>query len=367
MRNFLTVIIFFLVFIPSAYCQEREDSLTSAGNVYLSLKNLNFVKDNEYYNPIIEGYTLIGYIIQPAIVYMPSEKLRIKLGTHILNYAGAGKINQAKLVLSTTYKFSESTSLTLGTLNGSDKHRMFDPHFDFERLYKLYAEDGFQMVTETEHIFSDNWLSWENFIFKGDTTREVFTMGESFRYTSGKNGTAFNYEIPVQIQFKHYGGQISNYSQHIQTFLNVAAGLRINYDIDQGRLGTAGFEYLQFINKELIKRGINGVIKGNASWFRFHYNYKAVYFGSYYWKSHNFYAPDGNGIYSSVSSRDVVVVIPDRKIWTNSLYLTFHPLNFLEIFLGIDAYYDLNLKRIDPAMTLHMNFEKLIRIASLKK
>jgi hypothetical protein len=222
------------------------------------------------------------------------------------------------------------------------------------------------MVTETEHIFSDNWLSWENFIFKGDTTREVFTTGESFRYTSGKIGNTFTLEIPVQFQFKHYGGQISNYREHIETYFNLAAGLRINLDIAEKRIGTAGIEYLQFINNELSKRGPNGVTKGYASWIRFHYNYKAVYFGSYYWKSHNFYAPDGNGIYSSVSLRDIKAVIPDRKIWTNSLYLTFHPLNYLEIYFGFDAYYDLNLKRIDPAMALHMSFNKLIRLATLK-
>ena len=346
--------------------QEKEDTLSGPGKIFLSLKNINFVKNNEYYHPIIEGYTLVGFFIQPAIVYMPSEKLRIQMGTHILNYAGASRISQAKLVVSTTYNFSENTSLTIGTLNGSDKHRMFDPHFDFERLYYSYAEDGFQMVTETEHIFSDNWLSWEKFIFKGDTTREVFTTGESFKYTSGIISNAFTLEIPVQFQFKHYGGQISNYREHIETYFNLAAGLRINSDIAGKRIGTAGIEYLQFINNELSKRGPTGVTKGYASWIRFHYNYKAVYFGSYYWKSHNFYAPDGNGIYSSVSSRDIKSVIPDRRIWTNSLYLTFHPSNYLEIYLGFDAYYDLNLKRIDPSMALHMNFNKLIRLATLK-
>ncbi|MBA4321655.1 MAG: hypothetical protein C0408_02440, partial [Odoribacter sp.] len=84
--------------MPAIRSQEKEDTLTGIGNVYLSLKNINFLKDNEYYSPIIEGYTLVGYFIQPAIVYMPSEKLRIRMGTHILNYAGAPSITQAKLV-----------------------------------------------------------------------------------------------------------------------------------------------------------------------------------------------------------------------------------------------------------------------------
>lgn len=366
MRHLFTIIIFLFVHITGIFCQQKGDTLSEPGKVYLSLKNINFVKNNEYFNPIIEGYTLIGYFIQPAIVYSPSRKVKLQLGTHLLNYAGANKISQVKLVFSTTYNFSDNTFLTLGTLNGSDKHRMLDPHFDKERLYNLYAEDGFQFVTGNDHLFSDTWLSWENSIFIGDTTREVFTSGESFKYTSGKIADIFNVEVPVQLQFKHYGGQISNYHQPAETFFNLATGVRINFDLAGKRMGIAGIEYLQFINNELTKTGAAGVTRGYASWVRFHYNYKAIYFGSYYWKSHNFYAPNGNAIYSSVSAREKDFVIPDRTIWTNSLYLTVHPLDYLEIYLGFDAYYDLNLKHLDYALALHMNLEKLLRLATLK-
>lgn len=367
MRHLFTIIIFFSVLIPHTLCQEKEDTLSEPGKVYLSLKNINFIKDNEYFNPIIEGYTLIGYFIQPAVVYSPSRKVKLQLGTHLLGFSGSNKISQARLVFSTTYNFSDNTYMTLGTLNGSDKHRMFDPHFDNERKYTAYAEEGFQFVTGNDHLFSDAWLSWENFIFKGDSTREIFTSGESFRYTSGKIAGIFSLEFPMQIEFKHYGGQISNYKENVETFFNLATGARINFDLPFRHPATAGIEYLQFINNELTKTGDAGVTRGYASWVRLHLNWQAIYFGSYYWKAHNFYAPNGNQIYSSVSTLNNNSVIPDRAIWTNSLYLTVHPFNFLEIFLGFDAYYDMNLKRTDYAMTLHMNFDKLIRIASLKR
>ena len=366
MRHLLTIIIISLVLIPPVHCQEKKDTLSEPGKLYLSLKNINFIKDNEYFNPIIEGYTLIGYFIQPEIVYLPSKKIRLQLGAQILNYAGTNKISRAKLVFSTTFNFTQNTFLKLGTLNGSDKHRMFDPHFDRERIYNEYAEEGLQFVTRSDHLFSDTWLSWENFIFKGDTTREIFTSGESFRYTSGRIANLFDLEFPVQLEFKHYGGQISNYRENVETFFNFATGVRINFDVAGNHTAIAGIEYLQFINNELTKTGGKGVTRGYASWIRFHLNYKAIYFGSYYWGAHNFFAPNGNQIYSCVSTLEGKPVIPDRAIWTNSLYLTVHSLNCLEIFLGVDAYYDLNLKHMDTAITLHMNFEKLIRIAALK-
>jgi hypothetical protein len=366
MRHLVIIILFLFVFIPVSRSQEKMDTLAEPGKVYLSLKNISFVKNNEYYNPIIEGYTLIGYFIQPAIVYSPSKNVRLKLGAHLLSYSGAEKISQKKLVFSTTYNFSQNTFLTLGTLNGSDKHRMLDPHFDNERLYNLFAEDGLQFVTKNKNLFSDTWLSWENFIFKGDSAREVFSFGESFRFNSDKISDFFTVEAPLQIQFKHFGGQISNYSQPVETFFNFAAGLRVNFDIAKERIGVAGIEYLQFMNNELTKKGETGVTRGYASWIKFHYNYKAIYFGSNYWISHNFYAPNGNPIYSSVSTRENYSVIPNRKIWTNSLYLTVKPFEYLEIFFGLDAYYDLNIKRMDTALALHLYFDKLIKLATLK-
>jgi hypothetical protein len=365
MRHWFAVIVFFLVLVPCIQCQEKEDTLSGPGKVYLILKNINFIKNNEYFNPIVEGYTLVGYFIQPEIVFSPSKKVKLQLGTHLLNYAGADNISQVKLVFSTTYNFTENTFLTLGTLNGSDKHRMLDPHFDKERLYNTYVEDGLQFVTENDHIFSDTWVSWENFIFKGDTTREIFTSGESFRFISARLADVLRVEIPIQLQFKHYGGQISNYSEHVETFFNLSGGIRINFDIGQGRLGTAGIEYIQFLFNELTKTNQLGITNGSASWFRFHYKYKQFYFGSYYWRSHDFFAPNGNPIYSSVSDIQKNIIISNRAIWTNSLYLTVNPVDYLEIYLGFDSYYDLNLKRMDTALALHLNFEKLIRLATL--
>jgi hypothetical protein len=366
MRHLLTLLIFILFLVPSLRCQEKADTLSEPGKIYLSLKNINFIKDNEYFNPIIEGYTLIGYFIEPSIVYSPSRRLKLKLGTYLLNFSGTDKINQARLVFSTTYNFSKNIFLTLGTLNGSDKHMMLDPHFDNERKYTAYNEDGFQIVARNEHLFSDTWISWENFIFKGDTTREVFTTGESFRYVSGKIAGKLNLEVPLQIEFKHFGGQISNYKENVETFFNLATGMRINYDFSGNHPANIGVEYLQFLNNELTKTGDKGVTKGYASWFRFHLNYWFLYFGSYYWNAHDYYAPNGNQIYSCVSTVTENLVIHDRALWTNSLYLTVHPLKYFEIFLGMDAYYDLKLKQMDTAFMLHMDFGKLIPLVTLK-
>ena len=346
--------------------QTGDQTGAEPGDLSLRIKSINFVKDNEYSSPVIEGYTLIGFFFQPELVYSPSGKITLRGGIHLLKYSGTTKFSQIRPVFSASLKLSEKTTLTIGTLSGSDKHKFFDPHFNSERLYTAYAEDGLQLTSSSDHFFNDSWISWENFIFKGDTTREIFTCGESFKYTSSPIRDFLQFEIPVQLQFKHFGGQISNYPEQVETFFNFATGLRINMDIAQKRYGQAGIEYLQFINNQLNGEAQSGISHGYASWIRLHYIYKAFYFGAGYWKSYNFFAPNGDAIFSSVSDVQENLVIHNRKIITNNIYLTLLPESYFELFFGLDTYYDISQKRLDYALTLHLNFDKLIRLTTLR-
>lgn len=366
MRSLAITIFTFLVPVCNIIGQAKVDTGTQTGDLSLRIKSIAFVKDNEYSSPVIEGYTLPGLFFHPELVYTPSAKFNISAGIHLLKYAGKEKFSQIKPVLSASLNLSEKTTLTIGTLSGSERHRMFDPHFNSERLYSAYSEDGFQLTSLNDHFFNDTWLSWENFIVKGDTTREIFTFGESFKYTSSPIADFIRFEVPVQIQFKHFGGQISNYTEQVETFFNMATGLRINFDLAQKRYGETGIEYLQFINNQLNRVSASGISHGYASWLRFHYTYKAIYLGAAYWKSHNFFAPNGDNIYGSVSDYQPNVVVPERKIISNFVYLTLLPESYLEFFFGLDTYYDVIDKRLDYSLTLHLNFDKLIRLATLK-
>jgi|WetSurMetagenome_2_1015567.scaffolds.fasta_scaffold00394_7 hypothetical protein len=366
MTRYLAIAIFALfIFTGNITGQAIKDTLTHPGELSLRIKSISFIKDNEYTTPVIEGYTLVGFFFQPELVYKASRKVALRAGTHMLKYSGTDKFSEIRPVFSTSLNLSEKTLLTIGSLSGSDNHHMFDPHFNSERLYTNYVEDGFQLTSSNDHLFNDTWLSWENFIFKGDKTREIFTVGESFRYTSSTIADKIHFEIPVQLQFKHFGGQISNYPEQVETFFNLATGLRTDFDLSGKRYGQIGIEYLQFMNNQLNGTAQYGVTKGHASWIRFHYTYKALYFGVAYWRSHDFYAPNGNNIYGSVSDYQANVV-PDRKIITNDIFLNVLPESYLKLFLGLESYYDVSLKRLDFAISLHLDFDKLFKLADLK-
>jgi hypothetical protein len=361
----LILLLFYIVFPASG--QGNSGGSGSDGVLYLNFRNTNFIRNNEYSNPIVEGYTLIGYFIQPELVYRPAEKTELRLGAHLLSYSGTNKFSLVKPVFSTSWHFSENTRFTIGSLSGSDDHSMSDPHFNRERIYNAFSEDGLQLVTSNDHIFSDTWLSWENYIFKGDSGREIFTAGESFRYTSREISGRITLEIPVQAQVKHFGGQISDYPEQVETYLNIAAGARVSLAVDQSESASTGVESLFFMGKCLSDNAPSGIRHGFAGWYKLFFSCRKAELEAGYWSSHDYYAPDGNFIFGSVSDRFDNLVITDRKLITGSINIRLPYSDFFEFYFGFDSYYDTDLRRFDNAMTLHIKLDKLIKIAAISK
>ncbi len=340
---------------------------------------MNFFRNNEYFNPIggpgfnltgelplfvdkslwIEGYTLTGFFFRPELVYNATEKISLRAGAHFLKYWGRDGFTEIRPLLSASISLSPSTVLTLGSLSGS-QHMMYDPHFNTERQYWKSAEDGLQVRTTRDHFFNDTWIDWENFIIKGDTEREIFTFGESFRFTSPQILNLLSVELPLQLQFKHYGGQISNYPEHVTTFFNLATGLRIN--LEGNRFGKIGLEYTAFLNSVIPDRDTYTISDGTASWFRLHYDVGKFYFGASYWYANDFYSPNGNGLFASIYVFESDYVISKRKLLTGAAYINVLPEDYMELFFGIDTYYDICGKRMDYAMTLHLNFKDMFSI-----
>jgi len=361
------ILSFFIVTTGLSLAGQEPYISQNAENLYLKLNNLNFVRNNEYSNPIIEGYTLIGYFLQPEIIYIPDEKVSVSLGAHLLSYSGTGRFSKIKPVFSTTFSFSDSTFFRIGTLTGSDEHRLQDPHFNKERLYTDFAEDGLQFRSSGKRYFSDTWLSWQNFIFRGDNKREILTAGESFRYLLPRIAPNLRIEVPFQLLIKHFGGQISDYDQQVETYLNMALGIRAGIDAGKSPDSMAGIECIYFSGNSLTKNSPWDINKGYAGWYKLFGIYKNASLEAGYWHSDNYYAPDGNFIFSSVSDRFEDLVISERSLITGSFNLTLPWKDMLEFTFAFDGYYDTDLRRFDNAVTLNIRFGKLIKIASLRE
>ena len=81
--NYKGIIAFILGLASIDSPAQENNSLTVAeGDLYLNFRNISFIRNNEYSNPVTEGYTLIGWFIQPELVYRPAQKVELRLGAH---------------------------------------------------------------------------------------------------------------------------------------------------------------------------------------------------------------------------------------------------------------------------------------------
>jgi len=389
---FLTILIF--QFELTGQTTDKPEK--QKGDFYFALKTISFVRNKEYFNPAsqgplflgtmyqqnrlfwyegfgyfnpnIEGYTLLGNFLQPSVIYYPYSNLSIRAGVHILNYSGAGKISEIKPIISMKYSFSERTSLTLGTLEGCENRKLFDPIFDFESIYTKNSQNGFEFITDQNHFTSQTWLDWEHFIFAGDNEREVINFGESFKYSTDKILNDFEINVPVQYMIRHRGGQISNYTEKMETFMDLAAGININYDLNKVKKRYIGADLIHFIYYDNTPDApILSFKQGRAEWLRLHYNSKNLLLEMAYFKSHNFYAPLGNLVYSSISGFTGRTLLPDRSLASCTMNLNILKMRYLELFLGVDFYYDMNIKELYNAVALHLKFNEAVKLFSLKK
>ena len=88
--------------------QVFEDSLSirpqEAHKLYLQVQNLNFVKNNEYFNDIIPGQTLFGYQLKPRLVYFAAKNVRVEAGLFVLRDFGKAQFTQLAPVFSVDRK-----------------------------------------------------------------------------------------------------------------------------------------------------------------------------------------------------------------------------------------------------------------------
>jgi hypothetical protein len=76
------------------------------------------------------------------MVYHPAEKVILQAAHTFLSTRGQNSYATVRPVFSVTYKLSEISRFVWFSLPGCDRHRMFDPHFNKERVYTENTEEG---------------------------------------------------------------------------------------------------------------------------------------------------------------------------------------------------------------------------------
>lgn len=206
-----------------AFFSMRRDSL-SARDLSFHLEHLNFLRNNEYFSPQADGYTLFGSQWMPTVRFQATDRVRLETGAYLrADYGGKG-FQRILPILRMEYR-AGNHMLRMGTLEGALAHGLIEPLYDFENLIQRRIENGFQWQVNTSRFKSDFWVDWQNMIYPLSPSQEEIWGGLHLKYQLIENEN-FRLETHLPFTAYHKGGQIDTVDVPLQTYLHAAPGIK---------------------------------------------------------------------------------------------------------------------------------------------
>lgn len=237
--SFLTGLLVLISFTASAqlnnqaFFSSRNDSL-SPRELSFRLDHLNFLRNNEYFSPQADGYTLFGSQWIPTVQFQVTDQVRLGAGAYLrADYGGKG-FQRILPILQMEYRAGHHL-LSMGTLEGALAHGLIEPMYDFENLIQRRIENGFQWKVSTSRLQSDLWVDWQNMIYPLSPAQEEIWGGLNLRYQFIEKED-FRLETHLPFTAYHKGGQIDTVDQPLQTYFHAAPGIKASL-----KLGETGF------------------------------------------------------------------------------------------------------------------------------
>ena len=359
--NIITTIIFLTIFSNSLSAQSYNSIFLSdtkinpadSNKIFFTFDNTNFIKDNEYFNKIVEGYTFIGFFTNQRFTYFPSKNIMIEGGTHLLKYSGQNKFAQIKPIFTFQYHHN-SFDLILGTLYGTLNHNLPNPIFSFENYFTDNIENGIQILIKKKHFKSDTWLNWRHFIIPKDTLQEKLTFGSSNLFFLTDNSNKFIITIPLQLLINHTGGQSININSNIQTLINSDFGINIKYKNLSDKIKSIELNnyFITFYNNS--PNVATYFSKGTATYSHLIINTNKLIYSVGYWYAHHFISPLGDPMYQLISQKNILDTKPQKQLLTSRI------LYHTSLYKGIDFgfrtefFYDLIAGKFDYSLGLNV-------------
>ncbi len=369
--KFLAVFfIFFLYFSSSAQYDNliisKDSTSLNPKKIVLDIDNRFFIKDNEYFNLIADGYTLLGNQTEVSLKYQAHKNYSLTAGFYTLKYFGTNNFEPLIPYVSLEIKKGHNR-FNIGKLYTDERHQLPDEIYAFERLLDgRRIEHGLQHRFNDEHWQTDTWLEWEQFIYKADHRRERLNFGQTtiFRQTIKH----WQLSIPLQIYLQHRGGQINvrdadnSLVNNAVVFANSALGLVIENKFNN-RI-SLGFRY-QYLRLDTNSDNPEELLFTSGYAHKWQTFIKYRHWQTYvsYWNANKFVAPKGNDMFQSVSRRVEKFVDnlnqpadvfkyhtePHRQLLT--LSTSYQKVIFpdLDLAFVVDVFYQLNRSSIQSA------------------
>ncbi len=309
-KHIVEIFIFFLYFTSFAQYDNlliaKDSTSLKPKTLAIGIDNMAFVKDNEYFNLIADGYTLLGNQTEVSFNYQAHQNYRLTAGFYALKYFGTN--NFEPLIPYVGLEINKGHSrFNIGKLYTDDRHQLPDEIYAFERLLDArHIEHGLQHRFNNAHWQTDTWLEWEHFIQKADHRRERLNFGQSTTFK--QRFKHWQFSIPLRIYLQHRGGQINvrdngnSAVNNAVVFANSAVGIALENQLNNRT--KIGFKY-QYLRLDMNSNNPEELLftSGYAHKWQIFVKYRHWQTYVSYWQSHQFVAPKGDDMFQSVSRR----------------------------------------------------------------
>lgn len=302
------LIAFLGLFLCSIYSFAQVDNTLLENNTQwsdakwqLNVYNHNYMRNYEYFNRLADGQTFFGTILHPSIQYNPEKNLSIEVGAFLRKDYGASGLYDKQGTFRINYHPGK-WQIIAGQLNGNVSHRLPEAIYNYDRISQNNLELGNQFIYTDSNLRFDAWINWEKMIYKISPVQEEVSGG--FKLDKKViNTNKWELTIPISFLAYHKGGQIDTPDRPLQTLLNTAIGLQLNYKYSNkpNHFFFLDIQAMSFSDHSFTKvfpMNAGYGIMASGGW-----KFGHTSFSTMYWNAKDFYAVHGAPIYRSVSDQ----------------------------------------------------------------
>jgi hypothetical protein len=345
--------------VKAIEAKRRDENAHQMGDLRLSLNSFTFFKDNEYFNKIVDGYTLFGTQLNPQLVYYPTTDLRLEAGVFLWKDFGNPQLKQVRPTYRATWT-KGNNQFILGNIRANLAHNYIEPLFNFERVILNPLEEGLQYRYVGNKLFVDVWVDWQRQQYRYSDYQEEIAGGLSSSYTLTQPESAIQVAVPFQFTAIHHGGQIDTLNKPLQTLFNEAVGLEARTRVGSRQRALRFNGYVLGFQDNSPTQGQNPFKYGNGLYLNTTLETRYADVMLSYWQGSRFMAPLGGDLYQSASR---TVSNPEfldrqRKLLLVRLLRDFRISDAAALTVRVEPLYDFNAKLLDFSFGVYLNFRQ---------
>jgi hypothetical protein len=330
------------------------------GDLRLAVNSFTFFKNNEYFNKLVDGYTLFGSQLNPQLIYYPIKNLRLEAGIFLWKDFGNPVLQQVRPTYRATWTNGRH-QFVLGNIRPNLNHGYIEPLFNFERVMLRPLEEGLQYRYLGNRLFVDVWVDWQRQQYRYSNYQEEIVGGLSSSYRLSGDGSEWQVSVPFQFVATHAGGQIDTLSTPLQTLSNAAAGLAVRRTLGGSVARGLRFDgyVLGFRDNSFASSRIP-FKNGQALYLNTTLETRYADVMLSYWQGQRFVSPLGGDLYQGLS-RTVLnpdFVDRDRRILLVRLLRDFRIADQAALTVRLEPVYDFNAKLLDFSFGVYLNFRQ---------